>query len=542
MPDIVRLKEQARLFFQKGEWDKARRAVEQVLMFESENTEFNLILADIFLETADARRGLDQLEKVLRISEKSQDHGRGIVACRKILSIDRERIELYNKSGDLYYRLGLKSGAIREWLKYIDQLKLRQDYTAINAAYQKISGILPENQILKDLAARVRSIAEQLLSDTSENAPEPADIAPYRRLVEVALKMGQPKKIIETQLSYARVLQRRGLLKKAKTVYQKILERDPANEEALSKVLMLRDNTDLDQTQLREDFFEAGRQFQEAIWSKVEEQYELYYELAVLFRYHGLRDDAIIELQQAIKGGGRQLKAFEMLAMSFLEQGDFGLAKEVLHQGLSIKKFLDNEYVGLHYNLGLAHEQMGDLAKAVSEYEQVYIIDITYKDVAYRLRRLEAQLKAQTPAPASVQAPAATQPAPKPASPSQITSPAVPAPKEAEPEPVSPEPPAAEISSQKSAVAIPQPAAPASVASTAIPEPRAEQTAPISEQPAAMPAASQEPAEVTSQTEASGENMAEVQEQAEPQAEETVAKEEPEPDNVYLKEQGLSFL
>jgi len=519
MPDIARLKEQARLFFVKGEWDKARRAVEQVLLFESENPEFNLLLADIYLETSDDRRGLDQLEKVLRISEKSQDHGRGIVACRKILSIDRERIELYNKCGDLYSRLGLKSGAVREWLKYIDQLKLRQDYAAINVVYQKISGILPENQILKDLAARVKSIAEQLLSDTSENAPEPADIAPYRRLVEVALKMGQPKKIIETQLSYARVLQRRGLLKKAKAVYQKILEREPGNEEALSKILMLRDNTDQDQTQLREDFYEAGRQFQEAIWSKVEERYEPYYELAVLFRYHGLRDDAIVELQQAIKGGGRQLKAFELLAMSFLEQGDFGLAKEVLHQGLSIKKFLDNEYVGLHYNLGLAHEQMGDLAKAISEYEQVYIIDITYKDVASRLRRLEAQLKAQSlPAPSAA-------------------APAVPAPVLS--------PPLAAPPKETAILPQPQAAAAAEVQKTGTDQirpvaPPVAETAVLAE-PAAPPAATDQEAVATEGP--SRENLAEagIQEQAETQSEEA-ATEEPEPDNIYLKEQGLSFL
>lgn len=393
MAEVARLKEQGRLFFQKGEWEKARRASEQVLMFDSEDTEFNLILADVYLHGDEERKALDQLEKTLRLSEKSGDHGRGIVACRKILAIDRERIELYNKAGEFYNRMGLKSGAVREWLKYVDQLKLRSDFTAISAAYQKMAGMLAENPSLRELSGRIKSLSDHLLSDTSESAPEPADIAPYRRLVEVALKMGQPRKILETQLSYARVLQRRGFSRKAKAVYQKILERDPANEEALSKVLALQDNAEVDNIKLREDFLAAGRAFQEAVWSRIEEPYEPYYELGALFRSEGLRDEAIIEFQQAIKGGGRQLKAFEMLAVSFLEQGDFGLAKEVLHQGLSIKKFLDNEYVGLHYNLGLAHERMGDLSKALGEYEQVYILDITYKDVAARLRRIEGELR-----------------------------------------------------------------------------------------------------------------------------------------------------
>ena len=50
-----------------------------------------------------------------------------------------------------------------------------------------------------------------MASDNSEDAPDPADIVPYHRLLDVALKMGNAKKILETQLTYARVLQKRGL-------------------------------------------------------------------------------------------------------------------------------------------------------------------------------------------------------------------------------------------------------------------------------------------------------------------------------------------
>ncbi len=501
MAEVARLKEQGRQFFLKGEWEKARRASEQVLLFDSEDTEFSLILADVYLQCDDSRKALDQFEKTLRLAEKSGDYGRGIVACRRILAIDRERIELYNKAGELYFRMGLKSGTVREWLKYADQLKLRSDFTAISVCYQKIAGILPENPGLRDLAARVKLLNDQLLSDTSESAPEPADIAPYRRLVDVALKMGQPRKILETQLSYARVLQRRGFTRKAKAVYQKILERDPTNEEALSKVLALQDSSEVDQAKLREDFYTAGRAFQEAAWTKIDEAYEPYYELGVLFRSEGLRDEAIIEFQQAIKGGGRQLKAYEMLAVSFLEQGDFGLAKEVLHQGLSIKKFLDNEYVGLHYNLGLAHEQMGDLAKALGEYEQVYILDITYKDVAARLRRIEAQLKAQAQ-PEPEAPPSATVPEPQPelAPPLRAESPAT-------PEAILPTKPLfteAEIN--------PEPALPPQPAEAA-----------MIQEPAPFP---------TSETPVTAAEAAEAQ----------ASPEQEEREEIYLKDQGLSFL
>jgi tetratricopeptide (TPR) repeat protein len=397
MAEINRLKEQARSFYQKAEWEKAKRAAEQIVSIEPEDPEFNLSLANIYLELGEDRKGLDMYEKALRLSEKVKDFSRVIAASKKILSIDKDRIELYNKIAEGYLNLGLKSGAVREWIRYADQMKIRSDYTAMTAVYQRITDILPENPPLKDGCQKIRQLADLAVSDNSENAPEPADIVPYRRLVDVALKMGQARKIIETQQSYARVLQRRGFVRKARAVYQKILERDPGNEEALAKVLSSSEDSALDDKKLRSELLEACKNYQENSWGKIDEAYEPYYDLGILFRQEGLKDEAIVEFQNSIKGGNRQLKGFEMLAVSFLEQGDYGLAKEVLSQGLSIRKFLDNEYVGLHYNLGVAHEQLGDFQKALYEYEQVYVIDITYKDVARRLRDLEGRFKAPRP-------------------------------------------------------------------------------------------------------------------------------------------------
>ncbi len=394
MAEINRLKEQARTFYQKGEWEKARRAAEQIVSIEPEDPEFTLTLANIYREVGEDRKGLDTYEKALRLSEKSGDFSRVIAASKRILSIDKDRIELYNKTAEGYLKLGLKSGAVREWIRFADQMKIRSDFTAMAAVYQRITDIIPENPPLIGSCQKIRQLADQAVSDNSENAPEPADIVPYRRLVDVALKMGQARKIIETQQSYARVLLRKGFVRKAKAVYQKILERDPGNEEALAKVLSSSGDGALDDKKLQSQLLEACKNYQELIWGKIDEAYEPYYDLGILFRQEGLKDESVVEFQNSIKGGDRQLKGFEMLAVSFLEQGDYGLAKEVLSQGLAIRKFLDNEYVGLHYNLGVAHEQLGEFQKALYEYEQVYVIDITYKDVAKRLRDLENKVKA----------------------------------------------------------------------------------------------------------------------------------------------------
>jgi tetratricopeptide (TPR) repeat protein len=402
MPDIKRLKEQAQLFYQKGEWEKSRRAYEQLTLLEPENPEYVLTLANIYRELGDERKALEQYEIVMRIGEKANDIPRSIAAAKRILSIDKGRIELYNKAGEFYASLKLKSGAVREWLRYSDQMKIRSDFVAMAGIYRKIAGLLPENKALADLISKIDQLVGRMAADNSEDTPDPADIVPYRRLLDVALKMGNAKKILETQLTYARVLQKRGFQRKAKAVYQKILERDPNNEEALSRILSAGGDSQADQGQLREELFLYGKDFQEAVWSNISESYETYYDIGMLYREAGLKDDAIADYQLSIKGGNRQLKGFEMLAISFLEQGDYGLASEVLNQGISVKKFLDNEYVGLHYNLGLAQEQLGNWEKALDEYEQVYILDINYKDVAVRMRQVMERSKASpVPAPAA---------------------------------------------------------------------------------------------------------------------------------------------
>ena len=46
------------------------------------------------------------------------------------------------------------------------------------------------------------------------------------------------------------------------------------------------------------------------------------------------------------------------------------------------------EEAGIKYNLGLAHEMIGDLANARTYFEDVYVVDVTFRDVSEKVRRL----------------------------------------------------------------------------------------------------------------------------------------------------------
>jgi len=44
--------------------------------------------------------------------------------------------------------------------------------------------------------------------------------------------------------------------------------------------------------------------------------------------------------------------------------------------------------MGIKYNLGLAYELVGDLDNARTHFEDVYVVDVTFRDVAEKIAKL----------------------------------------------------------------------------------------------------------------------------------------------------------
>jgi len=115
-----------------------------------------------------------------------------------------------------------------------------------------------------------------------------------------------------------------------------------------------------------------------------------HYELGIIYKGLGLYEPAIEELQQATRASDHRLGAFKLLGLCFFENGEPQLAVNTFTQGLNEE---DNgkDHVELHYWLGRAHELMEDNQKAIKEFEQAYVLDIKYKDVQDRLKRLKGE-------------------------------------------------------------------------------------------------------------------------------------------------------
>lgn len=150
-------------------------------------------------------------------------------------------------------------------------------------------------------------------------------------------------------------------------------------------------------------------EFKEGVFQQVgQEEYRQHYDLGISYKEMGLLEDAISEFQLASKGEQERLAAFEMLGLCFMERGEPKFAIKQFERGIATPGHAEEEYIGLHYYLGAAYEQLGETDKARESYENAYGIDVSFRDVAQKLMALP---------PAATAAAAIPVPEPEPAPP-----------------------------------------------------------------------------------------------------------------------------
>ncbi len=119
-----------------------------------------------------------------------------------------------------------------------------------------------------------------------------------------------------------------------------------------------------------------------------ETDYRSHYDLGMAYIEMDLHSEAIREYQLAAKSPQYQVKCLEMIGLCFIKQNQPQLAIRQLSKGLSLIGSETEDSLGIKYNLGLAHEMIGDLANARMYFEDVYVVDVTFRDVSDKVRRL----------------------------------------------------------------------------------------------------------------------------------------------------------
>lgn len=248
----------------------------------------------------------------------------------------------------------------------------------------------------------------------------PDDTALQQRRVERALLAGNRAALVAAYLALAARHEAELDTAKARDSLRKVLELDPANEEARAALGSAtaaaappRDYIDLGELVLA-DAPDAVTRFQVAIGEptgdeesdfaeildlfrkKVSESLDpkdaaSHYDLGLAFKEMGLLDDAIVHLQSALRGGASPLATLEVLGQCFVLKGQLSLAARVFERATRLEGVGDSDLVGVRYGLARCQEDLDQAEEARSNYERVVSVDLSFRDAAARLAALDSR-------------------------------------------------------------------------------------------------------------------------------------------------------
>ena len=133
-------------------------------------------------------------------------------------------------------------------------------------------------------------------------------------------------------------------------------------------------------------------EFKKGVDSQLGEgDYDTRYNLGIAYKEMGLVDEAIAEFQLAAKDPKRSLECSSMIGICFMEKGMADVAVQWYERGLQVPGRAPEEYRGLRYDLGIAWEAAGELAKAKATFADLVREDPSFRDVSDKLRDLQAR-------------------------------------------------------------------------------------------------------------------------------------------------------
>jgi tetratricopeptide (TPR) repeat protein len=112
---------------------------------------------------------------------------------------------------------------------------------------------------------------------------------------------------------------------------------------------------------------------------------QIRFELGQLYFESGKISEAIAEFQKAQSNPNRKTKAMGYLGQCYARRNMNDLAVRTLESALKEKLVWDVEKKELTYNLGSIFEKMGKREDAKAQFEQLYGVDSSYKDVSKKM-------------------------------------------------------------------------------------------------------------------------------------------------------------
>ncbi|HEY8175990.1 MAG TPA: tetratricopeptide repeat protein [Gemmatimonadaceae bacterium] len=322
-------------------------------------------LAEAMLEAGNREAGVRELEVAMSGYERSGDLATAMSVADEIVRVDPSSVKHHQKRVEYAYRTNDRPQLVEAYLALADALFRGGQVDKSRTIYQRVLELSPDDlRAQAALSAMPEPTPEPPPPDKktpgAKRAPTPAAPAKSeRKLTPVAddsfVNLGDWLRDDESP----------------KDTRMVVAEEEPTgNEEA--------------------DFADMLKKFKAGVAENVDaEDYQSHYDLGVAYKEMGLVDEAISEFQKALRGPEKRVRTYEAIGQCFIEKGNYQMAATILARGLNEKGMDDDQLVGVLYLLGRANEALGKGDEAMQYYQRVFVVDITFQDVADRLSALE---------------------------------------------------------------------------------------------------------------------------------------------------------
>lgn len=115
--------------------------------------------------------------------------------------------------------------------------------------------------------------------------------------------------------------------------------------------------------------------------------YRSHYDLGMAYLEMHLLPEAIREFQYAAQSPAFKVRSLEMIGQCFITQKQPELAIKQLTMGLALVNGDDRLALGIKYSLALAYEMVGEHEKAKAFFQDVYVVDGSFRDIGEKIRR-----------------------------------------------------------------------------------------------------------------------------------------------------------
>ncbi|MCD6309251.1 MAG: tetratricopeptide repeat protein, partial [Candidatus Eremiobacteraeota bacterium] len=394
-------------------WADAINCYEQIIKFDRQNIPSHEKLVELYRKTGEKEKSIQEKFVLANLYLEKKETERAQKLYESILSERSDFHEARRKMVDIYLLRG--------------ELKKANDDAQVLSEYyfekKKFGGAIELFEKLVEASPAQFSLQEKLLQFYMLKGDKKKAVEGMIRLAEAYEKQSAWDNAVKVYRKGLSIDERNpgfhhrlgriystsgGDIKEALAEYEKVMELDPQNREAMEEYvnLLLKEDKAPEAIRVLEKLISIDSSYKDLRDSiiadyrkRVEEKpddMKSRFQLGLIYKELGSLDEAIEQFQRTRKSKEFMLASYNMLGLCFAIKPGFSMQDTAVKQfkkGLEMARdHEDEEKQELRYNLARLYEDRSMLSESLGLYNQILAVDINYRDVKDRIKLIEEEL------------------------------------------------------------------------------------------------------------------------------------------------------